>query len=182
MKKLGEITKKILEFFLSLKDDDWVEWKATANDWQDNCDKFHECYFIVKQMPKYPQHSNCRCLLKKISKPVPNITANATCDFQKFAGYVFSDKYRDGKKEIFESWGYTIEDSAYLQKLYTAQAIEKYCNGEYEYVGTNNYSAKISIEIVLENKNGKKQLIKTIWSVGKKGEITLITPYSGHKY
>ena len=179
---LNEIAEKLLKNFLSLKEDDWIEWIAQPNDWQDDCDKFNGCYFIVKQMPKYPQHPNCQCRLEKITKPIPYITANATCDINKFSGYLFSDKYDDGKKELFESWGYTIEDSEYLQQLYISQAIKKYCDGEYQYAGVNDYAAKISITITLINQEGVQQYVNTIWKLKGKGEIEFITPYSGHSY
>ena len=83
---------------------------------------------------------------------------------------------------MFESWGYTIEDSEYLQQLYISQAIQKYCDGEYQYAGVNNYATKISIEITLTNKAGKEQKVNTIWKLKPKGKIELITPYSGHSY
>ena len=108
--------------------------------------------------------------------------ANATCDINKFTGYLFSDKYDDGKKELFESWGYTIKDSEYLRQLYISQAIQKYCDGEYQYVGVNNHCAKISITITLTNQDGIEQHINTIWKLGQKGAIDLATPYSGHSY
>lgn len=57
-------------------------------------------------MPKYPQYLNCQCQLRKIAKLIPYITAIATCDIKKFTGYLFSDKYDDGKKKLFESWGF----------------------------------------------------------------------------
>lgn len=180
--KLSEIVEKRLKAFLSLKADDWVEWIAQQNDWKDDCDKFDGCYFIVKQMPKYPQHQNCQCQLEKIAKPIPYIIANATCNINKFTGYLFSDKYDDGKKELFEYWGYTIEESKYLQQLYISQAIQKYCDGEYQYVGVNDYNAKISITITLTNQVRVQQHINTIWKLGQKGNIVLVTPYSGHSY
>lgn len=179
---LNEIAEKLLRNFTSLKEDDWIEWIAQLNDWQDDCDKFNGCYFIVKRMPKYRQHPNCQCQLKKIAKPIPNVTAHATCDINKFTGYLFSDKYNDGKKELFESWGYMIEDSEYLQQLYISQAIQKYCDGDYQYVGANDYAAKISIVITIVNKEGKEQKVNTIWKLKPKGEIELVTPYSGHNY
>ena len=179
---LNEMAEKLLKNFLSLKEDDWIEWIAQPNDWHDDCDKFNGCYFSVKQMPKYPQHNYCQCRLKKIAKPLPNVTARATCDINKFARYVFSDKYDDGKKELFESWGYTIEDSTYLQQLYIAQALQKYCDGDYQYVGVNKYCAKISITITLTNQNGVEQHINTIWKLNQKGSIDLAAPYSGHSY
>jgi len=69
-----------------------------------------------------------------------------------------------------------------LQQLYVSQAIQKYCDGEYQYVGVNDYCAKISIIITLTNQGGVKQHINTIWKLGQKGKIDLITPYSGHSY
>ena len=129
-------------------------------------------------MPKYPQHPNCRCQPKKIGKPIPYITANATCDIRKFTEYVFDEKKSKGKKELFESWGYTIEDSGYLQQRYISQAIQKYCNGEYVYKGVEYY-ARIEIVIKLPVGNGKMQQIKTGWSLLSKGEIKLATPFSG---
>ena len=107
---LNKLTEKLLKNFLLLKKDDWIKWIAQPNDWQDDCDKFNGCFFIVKQMPKYPQHTNCQCSLEKIAQPIPNVTAKATVDVRKFTDYVFSDKYNDGKKELFETLGYTIMD------------------------------------------------------------------------
>ena len=151
---------------------------AQPNDWHDGCDKFNGCYFIVKQMPKYPPHPRCQCRLEKITKPTPYITANATCDIRKFTGYIFDEEKNNGKKKLFESWGYTIEDSEYLQQLYISQAIEKYCNGEYVYKGVEYY-ARIEIVIELPGNNGSIQQIKTGWSLLPKGEIKMETPFSG---
>ena len=124
MDVLNEIAEKLLRGFFSLKNDDWIEWIAEPNDWQDDCDKFNGCYFIVKQMPQYPQHLKCRCRLKKIAKPIPNNTAKASVDILKFTGYIFSDKYDDGKQELFKNWGYTIEDSEYLKQLYCQLSLQ----------------------------------------------------------
>ena len=104
--------------------------------------------------------------------------ANATCDINKFTGYLFSDKYDDGKKELFESWGYTIKDSEYLQQLYVSQAIQKYCDGEYVYKGVEYY-ARIEIVVELPSNNGRVQRIKTGWSLLPQGKIKLATPFSG---
>ena len=179
---LSELAEKLLNNFLSLKEDDWIQWIAQENDWKDDCDKFGDCYFIVKQMPKYPQHLKCQCRLKKIEKPIPKITARATVDIRKFTEYIFSDKYVDGKKELFESWGYTIDDSEYLRILYISQALKEYCNGNYKYLGTNDFCVKISIQIVIKNETEKEQIVNTVWGLGKEGELMLITPYSGHSY
>lgn len=84
-------------------------------------------------MPVFPQHINCRCRLEKIAKPIPNVTAKPYADIRKFKEHGFSENDNKGKKVLFETWGYTVEDSEYLKELFLSQAIEKYCNGEYEY-------------------------------------------------
>ncbi len=170
---LREAIEKLLRNFISLKEDDWVQWIAQENDWHD------DCYFIVKQMPEYPQHIKCQCRLKKIDKPIPNVTATAQCDIRKFTEYVFHETKNRGKKAVFESWGYRINDGAYLQNLFISQALQKYCNGNYVYKGTNEYSAKIEIVIDISTKDGRSLHIKSGWSLNKKGEIKLLTPFSG---
>ncbi len=181
MSIISDTMKKALTTFFSLKDDDWVEWVAQENDWHDDCDKFNKCYFIVKQMPPYPQHINCKCKLNKIAKPIPNVTATAICNVRKFTEYVFHETKNAGKKKIFESWGYTINDSKYLQNLFTAQAIRKYCNGDYVYKGINEYVARIEIIIDINTKDGRFLHIKSGWSLESYGIIKLSTPFSGYK-
>ena len=97
----------------------------------------------------------------------------------KFTDYVFSDKYNDGKKELFETLGYTIKDSSYLQQLFITQALQKYCNGEYIFKGTNNYSVRL--EIIIDINTPQKGLlhIKTGWVLLPNGEIKLSTPFTG---
>ncbi len=181
MKILNKIAEKLLSFFISLKKNDWIEWIAQKNDFLDDCDKLDGCHFIVKQMPDYPQHINCRCKLKKIAKPIPNITAKSYADIRKFTEYVFNENDNNGKKVLFEKWGYTVEDSEYLKELFLSQAIEKYCNGEYEYKGIGTVYPRIEIVIELKTKNQKKLQIKTGWSLLPKGEIKMSTPFSGFK-
>lgn len=130
-------------------------------------------------MPKYPQHPNCQCRLKKIAKPIPYITANASVDIRKFIGYIFDEEKNNGKKKLFESWGYTIEDGAYLQVLYIAQAIQKYSDGEYVFKGAGKYYTRIEIVIELHTQDGTIQRIKTGWSLLPKGELKLSTPFTG---
>ena len=86
---LNEIAEKLLKNFLSLKEDDWVEWIAQPNDWQDACDKFNGCYFIVKQMPKYPQHPRCQCRLKKNCKADTEYYRKSNLRYSKIYGVCF---------------------------------------------------------------------------------------------
>ena len=80
----------------------------------------------------------------------PDITARANCDIRKFTEYIFHEGKNKGKKQLFESWGYTIKDSAYLQQLYISQAIRKYCNGDYIFKGTNHFVALIEIKLEIK--------------------------------
>ena len=44
----------------------------------------------------------------------------------------YSDRIRSkGKTELFESWGYTIDDSENLKSEYEKQAKQKYMSGDY---------------------------------------------------
>lgn len=56
---------------------------------------------------------------KVIANPIPNITANAEWDLEKFKGYIFSDKYAwNGKRDLFEKLGFSINDSEYLTGIW----------------------------------------------------------------
>lgn len=57
---LTESLERLLNFYMRLGDNDWVLRTARPDDWNDDCDKFEGCFFIVKSMPRYPQHANCR--------------------------------------------------------------------------------------------------------------------------
>lgn len=176
---LTESLERLLNFYMRLCDNDWVLWTAQPNDWNDDCDKFDGCFFIVKSMPRYPQHANCRCLLKKIDKPIPYKTANADCDVRKFSEYIFAESQSNGKKALFENWGYSKKDSELLKDFFISQALKKYCAGDYKFSGTNDFCAKIEIIIELPVKNGKIRSIKSGWCLLKNGELKLSTPFSG---
>ncbi len=59
--------------------------------------------------------------------------ANAESAYSKYDPYLFDpeDFYKHGKRKEFESWGYTIADSKWLQEEIEKQALEKYIAGEY---------------------------------------------------
>ncbi len=179
MSVFSETQEKLLKYFLGLKETDWVEWIAQPNDWQDDCDKFDGCYFCVKSMPAYPQHPHCQCILNKISQPIPNVTAFASCDIRKFTEYIFNEAKKDGKMAIFENMGFNFYDSQYLQQLFLTQALEKYCNGDYKYKGVGKYFARIEIVIDIPTATGTTKSVKTGWSLQADGKIILATPFSG---
>ncbi len=96
----------------------------------------------------------------------------------KFVGYIFKPEKSKGKTELFESWGYTIEDSEKLKSEFEKQAKEKYLIGDYSLRLLNYYGQRITISIELKTTN-KNVKIKTGWMVHPLGLITCATPYSG---
>ena len=94
------------------------------------CTKLDGCYFLEKKMPKLPLHDRCDC--SKIDKPTSHVKSvlSLECDIRKFTEYIF--KGAGGKKELFESWGYSVHDSYLLQNEFQKQAKEQFLKGNYE--------------------------------------------------
>ena len=99
----------------------------------------------------------------------------------KFTNYIFSDKYiGNGKKQLFEAWGYFIEDSEELKRQFEKQAKKQYELGEYELGLLNGYGQRININITLKNKKtGADITFYSGWMVYPDGKIDLTTPYGG---
>ncbi len=144
------------------------------------CTALSGCYFVVSKLPKKKTEGNgllhpyCDCNLKSVFNP--NI--EAYCSVQKFSGYVFSEKYaKNGKKKLFESFGYTIDDSEWLKEEYERQARNKYLNGDYIIRGLNpQYGQDINIIIELSTSNGRNVQLISGWKVHPLGLITCNTP------
>lgn len=172
----------------------WVKWKHSGipdeegrnrEDARDDAYVNKHCrictvlsgdYFPAFNMPQYPQHPYCDCLLLSISKPTSQAVAN--CPLGKFTDYIFKSDNSNGKTHLFEGWGYAIEDSEYLKSEYEKQAKEKYLKGDYSLQVLNNYGQRVTISIELKTAN-KNVKIKTGWMVHPLGLITCATPYSG---
>lgn len=144
------------------------------------CTALSGCYFVKSKLPNKKAegdgllHPHCDCKLENIAKP----TVKAYCDIRKFSGYVFSNKYiTNGKKVLFESLGYTIEDSEFLKTEYETQAKQKYLNGDYIIRGLNpQYGQDINIVIELITRAGRQVSIISGWKVHPLGLITCNTP------
>ena len=81
---------------------------------------------------------------------------------------------------MFESWGYTIADSAQLQKEIEDQALENYISGNYTLGKLNKYGQRITVPIELNRKNGAGTVsLQTGWTILPNGIIKLNTPYGG---
>ena len=90
------------------------------------CLNLNSCCFVVDKCPEQPLHPNCHCYTVNVQA----ITAQAQCSIEKFTEYIFVEG--NSKKKLFESWGYSIMDSQYLQQEFVNQAKLAYSVGDYE--------------------------------------------------
>lgn len=126
-------------------------------------------------MPKQPLHHSCHCTLKSLTKEDVRSFAKAICPIEKFTEYVFhSDEKSKGKKQLFESWGYSINDSNLLKLEFERQALNKYLSGQYELHDLDWNGQRLSIKIEL---NGRS--FKTGWILEPDGTIRNTTPFGG---
>ena len=142
------------------------------------CTVLSGCYFQRQNMPMFPRHIHCDCMLFSIKKPVGN--AQAECALEKFTEYIFSEKYSDnGKIKLFSDLGFSIEDAVYLKSEYERQAISKYINGEFNLGTLNRFGQRITIAIKLKSAVKDDIIIKSGWMVRPSGLITCNTPLGG---
>lgn len=112
------------------------------------CLNLNGCCFPKSNMPVYPHHYGCHCRLESAA----NINFKADCAIEKFNDYIFDSIKNNGKKALFESWGYDKMDTQWLQQEYCRQAQEKYSNGEFTLNKLDDFGQRINIEITLPNK------------------------------
>ena len=80
---------------------------------------------------------------------------------------------------MFESWGYSIIDSQYLQQEFVRQAQLAYSAGEYILGVLDDHGQRINISITLKTATGEYVTFKSGWMVYPNGRIVLITPFGG---
>ena len=159
---------------------DWVKWKHISEGLT-HCPvylKLDKCWFVDDAKPLLPQHPHCHCIVESISTDRVEKEANAECRISKFEGYIFNPKYDyNGKRKLFEGWGYDIMDSEWLQKEFERQALEKYIRGEYVLKKLDKEGQRIDVEVKLPDRN-KNRVITVIsgWMIRPSGQITLNTP------
>ncbi len=182
--------KKLKEFMTAFKkaakaaDTKWVEWvhRQTGKSHCDTCLKLDKCWFLEDKKPKVPQHFFCHCRVVPIDYSRVVNEATAKSDYSKFDPYLFNrdNRYEHNKQKLFESWGYTIEDSAWLQETIEEQGREKYINGDYDLGKLNENGQRISICVEIPRKTGEGVVsFVTGWMVYPNGHIRLNTPYGG---
>ena len=81
---------------------------------------------------------------------------------------------------MFESWGYSIDDSQWLQEEFERQALDKYVSGEYALGRLDKEGQRIDIRIELPRKDSSETVsFISGWLVWPNGDIRLATPYGG---
>lgn len=168
----------------NLRSTKWVEWMHEMNEKQHcvNCVKLDKCWFLEANAPSLPQHVHCHCMTKPIDYDKVVKEAGSVCPYGKFDPYLFNrDRvYSHQKQKMFESWGYQIEDSAWMQKEFEKQALEKYLMGQYTLKKLNENGQHIDIIIELPRKKGEGTVsFVSGWMVRANGQITCNTPYGG---
>lgn len=166
------------------KEPAWVKWvhRNLSENHCPECLMLDSCYFLKEKAPPNPHHPHCHCLLESISYDTVLKNANAESSINKYVNYLFSPEYKEKhkKNKMFESWGYTVDDSQYLKSECEKQALEKYVNGNYNLGMLNQYGQRISIRITIPRKDtGKEVSYITGWMVCPNGKIRLTTPYGG---
>lgn len=173
--------KNLFDSSGNIRSNVWVEWRH-ENTPQGHCEiciVLDKCWFDNNIKPLMPLHPRCHCTKKFIEPPIANVTSIGSCDISKFTGYIFSDKYAwNGKRDLFESLGFSIQDSQYLQKEFERQAVENYCNSKYSLGKLDENGQRINIHISFQ-KDGKSITFVSGWMVRQKGYITCNTPLGG---
>ena len=139
------------------------------------CRNLNGCCFVKGKHPLHPQHKRCHCKLLDINMP----SIKAECAIEKFEEYIFHSISNKGKKQLFESWGYSIIDSQYLQQEFVRQAQIAYSSGNYELGLLNQYGQRINIAITLKTDKGEYVSFQSGWMVYPDGQIDVITPFGG---
>lgn len=140
-----------------------------------NCTSLDGCYFLERNMPKLQLHERCDCKKIKISKETVNLTAKADCPIEKFTNYIFTDdKKSKGKKSIYESLGFSIEDAQKLKYELEKQSLDNYLIGNYLLKNLDSNGQRLAIPITLSGKT-----FYTGWMLEPEGKIRNTTPFGG---
>ena len=141
-----------------------------------SCLNMNGCCFVKGNCPENPIHEHCHCHYEEIE----TINIRATSVLEKYTKYIFDDDNNEGKKALFEAWGFSILDSDYLKTEIERQAQIAFQCGDYILGKRNEYGQRISIVIHLNRKDtGEEITFIAGWMSYPDGRIELTTPYGG---
>ena len=162
----------------------WITWKhmPLSDKHCEECLSLDNRWFAKENSPSWPHHAYCHCIKIPLSYNEVLAKAEATSDYRKYDPYLLGEGNGggNGKRELFNSWGYFVEDAQWLRNEIEQQALQKYVEGEYRLGTLDDYGQRISIRVVLPRKEGNgTTMFLTGWMVEPNGIIRLITPYGG---
>ncbi len=162
----------------------WVRWvhRPHGKTHCETCLMLDGCLFVQGNAPRCPHHPNCHCILEPTENSEVLSCAETYSDYGKFDPYLFDSagSYGHGKNKAFESWGYSVSDSPWLQKEFEKQALEKYLSGNYTLGVLDGNGQRISIRVTIPRKNGVGDVsFITGWMIRPGGKLKLTTPYGG---
>lgn len=145
------------------------------------CTALDGCYFIKWNMPKndVPNtngllHPKCDCTTKDVDFQIVKQNTTTLFSIGKFSNYIFGHNSK-GKKEMFESWGYSADDSETLINEYCVQAKKNYWEGNYVLKNLDQFGQRLAIPISLS----KNRSFYSGWILGPEGELRNTTPFGG---
>ena len=95
------------------------------------------------------------------------------CPLEKFTQYIFSEN-NNGKKELFESFGFCLEDSEKLKQFFELKALQSYLKGNYIIKRLTEYGPILAIEMSINN-----QVFYSGWIIEPEGKLRNTTPFGG---
>ena len=139
------------------------------------CTALDGCYLVQRNMPEFPLHKMCDCKKIEITSHQVKKKANAECSILKFTKYVFTDDFiSKGKKSIFESLGFSSEDSFLLKNEIEKQGLSNYLLGNYLLKNLDDNGQRLAIPVILSGKT-----FYTGWMLEPEGKIRNTTPFGG---
>lgn len=139
------------------------------------CTALDGCYLVERNMPTYPLHPNCDCEKIAIDSALVKQKAKAECPIEKFTEYVFTDIDKSkGKLAIYQSFGFSKEDSAKLKVELEQQCLKNYLKGNYVLKDLDKNGQRLAIPTVLADKP-----FYTGWILEPEGTIRNTTPFGG---
>jgi len=106
----------------------------------------------------------------------------AVADVRKFSDYIFKPGATHGKTAVFDSLGYSRNDSQLLADEWMRQAAQKYASGDYTLGKLDQYGQRINITIQLRGIGQASDKVSNMvsgWMIQSDGSIKLNTPFSG---
>lgn len=179
-------------------DNSWIEWQHILIPNKENwfrtlmrsimaafghcltCTALDGCYFLNSKSPRKEAsdsdgllHPRCHCTTKSISYEKVKQYSFAELNLDKITKYIFGDNSK-GKRELFESWGFTIKDSDLIKDKICLGAKENYLKGNYVLKKLDKFGQRLAIPVTLSS-----YTFYSGWMLHPEGRLVNTTPFGG---